>query len=78
MTKINGRVYFRGTQNITSAALARLNEMGVRPPRNPYPQGGAYDSFYLPLGEEGEEFVRISGDPATPGRLLLKSERGAK
>ena len=45
--KQDGSVYFRGTLDVTAAAAARLSELGFKPPRNQYPQGGRYDSFWL-------------------------------
>jgi hypothetical protein len=67
-------MYVRGTLDISALALERLEEMGVCPPTNRYPQGGEYDSFYLPEGQDGAEFIHRCGNPATEGRLALASE----
>jgi len=74
MMKMNGKMYVKGTVNITPAALSRLAEMGVTPPKNRYPQGGEFDSFYLPEGEDGAEFHHRGGSPASVGKLSLASE----
>ena len=74
MLKINGRVYVGGTVNISALALVRLAEMGVVPPVNRYPQGGEFDSFYLPQGQDGSEFRHSAGNPAVAGRLKLAAE----
>ena len=74
MMKMNGKMYVKGTVNITPAALSRLAEMGVTPPKNRYPQGGEFDSFYLPEGEDGAEFHHRGGSPASAGKLSLASE----
>jgi len=74
MININGRMYVKGTVNITPAALSRLAEMGVVPPENRFPQGGAFDSFYLPDGEGGAEFLHRGGSPASASRLSLAGE----
>ena len=74
MMKINGRMYIKGTLEISRAALARLEEMGVVPPKNTFPQGGEFDSFYLPEGEDGAEFLHRGGSPASAGRLSLAAE----
>jgi len=74
MLKLNGSVRVRGTIDISEKALARLAEMGVKPPKNPYPQGGEYDSFYLPEGEDGAEFRQRRGLPMVAASLKLASE----
>ena len=74
MMTLNGKKYVQGTLDISRAALARLAEMGVKPPFNRYPQGGTFDSFYLPEGESGDEFYHDPGNPGCEGRLRLKSE----
>lgn len=74
MQKIDGRMYVKGTVDISRAALARLSEMGVKPPENKYPQGGEFGSFFLPEGEEGAEFAHRGGSPAQASRLCLKWE----
>ncbi len=74
MMKMNGKMYVKGTVEISAKALARLAEMGVTPPKNRFPQGGEFDSFFLPEGEDGAEFVHRSGSPASAGRLSLASE----
>ena len=74
MLKMNGRMYVTGTVNISAAALVRLAEMGVKPPYNRYPQGGEFDSFYLPPGRDGGEFRHSAGNPALAGRLKLAAE----
>ena len=74
MLKINGRMYVGGTVNISAAALMRLAEMGVKPPYNRYPQGGEFDSFYLPQRQDGSEFRHSAGNPAVAGRLKLAAE----
>lgn len=74
MMNINGRMYVKGTVNITPAALSRLAGMGVVPPKNTFPQGGEFDSFYLPEGEDGAEFLHRGGSPASAGRLSLAAE----
>lgn len=71
MMRLVGRVYIQGTLNISARAMTRLKDLGITPPRNRYPQGGDYDSFYLPEGAE-ELFTHKAGDPATPGYLDLK------
>lgn len=74
MMKIDGKMYVKGTVDITPAALSRLAEMGVVPPKNRFPQGGEFGSFFLPEGEEGAEFRHRGGNPATAGRLSLVAE----
>ncbi len=74
MMNMNGKMYVKGTVQITPAALSRLAEMGVVPPRNRFPQGGEFDSFFLPEGEDGAEFLHRGGSPASAGRLSLASE----
>ena len=74
MMNLNGKVYVKGTIEISAKALARLAEMGVTPPKNRFPQGGEFDSFYLPDGESGEEFIYRGGSPASAGRLSLVTE----
>ncbi len=74
MMNLNGRMYVKGTVEISAKALARLAEMGVTPPKNRFPQGGGFDSFYLPEGEDGAEFVHRGGSPASAGRLSLATE----
>lgn len=73
MQLIKGKQYIVGTVNISAAALARLAELGVTPPkdRNRY---WMYGSFFLPEGEDGKEFFHKRGDPLTPGRLTLAVE----
>jgi hypothetical protein len=74
MLNINGKTYVQGTIDITSAALARLLQMGVEPPKNYYPNGGSFDSFYLPEGEDGAEFNHVGGNAYSQGHLSLKGE----
>ncbi len=74
MLKLKGLMYVPGTLDITPGALARLKEIGVTPPRNRFPQGGDYDSFYLPEGEDGSEFHHVGGNPACEGKLMLIGE----
>ncbi len=74
MIMIRGRMYVPGTLNISPAALSRLAEMGVTPPINRWPQGGDFDSFFLPEGEDGAEFVHRHGNPAVAGELSLVAE----
>jgi hypothetical protein len=74
MMKLNGKMYVKGTLDITPAALARLAEMGVTPRKNPCSQGGDFDSFFLPEGEDGAEFSHMVGSPASAGKLSLVSE----
>jgi hypothetical protein len=76
MMKLNGRIYVKGTLNISALALTRLAEIGVAPPKNFLPQGGGFDSFYLPFGQDGTEFRHQAGNPAQAGRLSLASEPG--
>lgn len=72
--KLNGKIYVKGTVNITPAALARLAEIGVVPLKNLYPQGGEFGSFFLPEGEDGADFVHRAGNPGVAGRLSLVGE----
>lgn len=74
MMDIKGKKYIKGTLNISAQALVELKKMGVKPPKNHYPQGGEFDSFYLPAGETGEQFTNIPGKPGIPGHLKLASE----
>jgi len=74
MMELNGSVYVKGTVNITKAALSRLAEMGVVPKKNRLPKGGAFDSFYLPEGESGAEFLNRGGSLEFPSRLSMASE----
>ena len=71
MQLIKGRRYVAGLVDISDAALTRLTEMGVTPPkdRNKY---WMYGSFFLPEGEDGKEFFHKRGDPLTPGRLTMR------
>lgn len=67
--KADGSVYFRGTLDVTNRASARLAELGAKPPRNHYPQGGEYDSFTLPPHQAvGFNWVH-RGNPAVAGLL---------
>lgn len=72
MQNLNGRMYVKGTVDISAEALARLAEVGVVPSRNPYTQGGEFESFYLPVGNDGAEFHHAGGNPAQAGKLTLK------
>ncbi|MGB4467558.1 MAG: hypothetical protein WBI41_05845 [Azovibrio sp.] len=74
MMELNGRMYVKGTVNISPLALGRLSELGVKPPKNHYPQGGEFGSFYLPEGQDGAEFRYQGGSPASAGRLSLVAE----
>ena len=74
MMIIKGKMYIKGTVDISAKALMRLAEMGVTPPKNRFPQGGEFDSFFLPEGEDGGEFIHRHGSPASAGDLLLRSE----
>ncbi len=74
MVIIKGRMYVPGTLYITPAALARLKEMGVVPPVNRWPQGGDFDSFFLPEGEDGAVYELRPGNPAVAGELSLVAE----
>ena len=72
MMNINGKKYVKGFVEISSAALARLTELGVvlHYSRSP----GGYDSFFLPEGHDGGEFLHKPGCPRSCGSLRLKSE----
>ena len=74
MMELNGQMYVKGTVNVSAAALARLADLGVTPPKNRYPQGGEFDSFFLPTGQDGAEFRHQAGSPASAGRLSLAAE----
>ena len=71
MMKLIGKIYVQGTLNISARALETLKTLGITPPWNKHPQGGDYDSFYMPEGAE-ELFTHKVGNPATPGYLDLK------
>ena len=72
MLNINGKKYVKGYTEITSAAVDRLVELGVvlRYSRS----HGGYDSFFLPEGHDGEEFLHKPGNPSTAGSLHLRLE----
>lgn len=72
MLNINGKKYVKGYTTISPAALTRLEELGVEL-RYSRSHGG-YDSFFLPEGHDGEEFLHKPGNPSTMGSLYLKSE----
>jgi hypothetical protein len=72
MLILGNRAYIKGTLDITDAALSRLKELGIEPPRNRFPQGGYFDSFWMTEGYE--EFAHKGGDPANAGSLCLKVE----
>ena len=46
----------------------------MTPPRNPYQQGGRFNSFYLPEGMDGAEFKDGAGSPAVAGQMSLAEE----
>ena len=73
MQTIKGRQYVIGTVAISAAALARLTEMGVTPPkaREKY---WMYESFSLPEGEDGAEFKHRRGNVYDAGSLKLVGE----
>jgi hypothetical protein len=74
MFVLNERMYVLGTVDISAEALRKLASLGVNPRKNPFPQGGGYLSFYLPFGQDGEEFVHTPGAPGWAGDLYLKTE----
>lgn len=72
MMNIQGKKYVKGYTEISLAALARLEELGVEL-RYSRSHGG-YDSFCLPEGNDGSEFHHNPGCPQSAGSLYLKSE----
>lgn len=70
MMKFGDRLYVKGYTEITPAAVERLKELGVELRRSPR----GYDSFFLPEGVDGGEFLHRSGSPEFAGTLRLKSE----
>jgi hypothetical protein len=74
MQTIKGRQYVVGTVAISAAALARLAEMGVTPPKARKEYYWMYESFFLPEGEDGAEFKHRRGNVYDAGSLKLVGE----
>ena len=72
MMNINGKKYVKGFTTVSSGAVARLVELGVE--LHYSRSHGGYDSFFLPEGQDGGEFLHKPGNPSTTGSLHLKSE----
>ena len=72
MMELGDRMYVKGYTGISSAAVERLKELGVE--LRYHKRIGGYDSFYLPVGNDGSEFHHSAGNPQTTGTLRLKSE----
>jgi hypothetical protein len=65
--------YIQGTLDISPRARARLAELGIDTPRNRFPQGGEFASFYLPM-KMVKDFIHIPGSPMCAGHLCLATE----
>jgi hypothetical protein len=74
MLNINGKMYVKGYVKVSPAALARLRELGVE--LHSHRSHDSYNSFFLPEGQDGGEFLHRPGCPRSPGELYLKSEVG--
>ena len=74
MMNINGKKYVKGYTTISPAALARLEELGVVLRYSRSHEG--YDSFFLPFGHDGGEFLHKPGNPSATGSLRLRLEAG--
>ena len=72
-----GLAYVQGSLFISPRALARLKELGVAVPSNPFPQGGDFLSFYLDMAH-AQEFLHYAGNPANAGKLYLRAELAAE
>lgn len=74
MMNINGKKYVKGYTEVSPAAVDRLTDLGVV--LHYSSAHGGYDSFFLPFGHDGGEFLHKPGSPSATGSLCLKSEAG--